>query len=549
MHLYTLLLCLAGIFCGLSLSAQPKYEIRATWLTTLGGLDFPSTKANSTAGIERQKQELCRILDELKQAHINTVLLQTRLRGDVIYPSSIETFAESLTGHEGRNPGYDLLEFAIQECHKRGMELHAWIVSIPIGNTRQVKLLGKHSVTKRHPSLCKLYKGTWYLDPGQPGTADYLADIVQELVSRYDIDGIHLDYIRYPERSEQFPDHTTFRKYGKGQNLKQWRRNNITRIVQRIYTKVKTVKPWVKVSSSPVGKYADTRRYSSYGWNAYETVCQDAQAWLKEGIHDIIFPMMYFPGNHFYPFALDWKENKNDRWTVPGLGIYFLHPKEKDWSLNEIIRQVYFTRNACLDGQAYFRNRFLLDNTKGVLDMLKNDFYQYPAFVPPMTWADSIAPSAPQNLKQDLHPTQIGFSWDPSKDNSSQPVHYRIYASNHYPVDISQPIHIVETRIEHTHYKTSLQKLYWAVTAVDRYGNESLPASFSTLSEETLPIFEYLPDIPQGGIMILYDATGTELFRTSDPHSSLMQKLEHGYYTIKVLTAQKECVQTGCIVR
>lgn len=544
-----ILLFLIGLLSCLSLSAQPKYEIRATWLTTLGGLDFPSSKATSSAGIGRQKQELCRILDELKQAHINTVLLQTRLRGDVIYPSNIETFAESLTGHEGRNPGYDLLEFAIQECHKRGMELHTWLVSIPIGNTRQVKLLGKHSVTRKHPSLCKLYKGTWYLDPGQPRTADYLASIVRELISRYDIDGIHLDYIRYPEHSEQFPDHTTFRKYGKGQNLKQWRRDNITRIVRRIYTEVKAVKPWVKVSSSPVGKYADTRRYSSYGWNAYETVFQDAQSWLKEGIHDILFPMMYFPGNHFYPFALDWKENKYQRWIVPGLGIYFLHPKEKDWSLDEIVRQVYFIRNTGLDGQAYFRNRFLLDNTKGVLDMLKNDFYQYPACIPPMTWADSIAPSAPGNPQLTKTKEQIRFCWSPSADNSQQSVYYRIYASNHYPVDIRQAAHIMETRIDSTSYTTTSSKLYWAVTAVDRYGNESSPLFFSTLSEEILPVWETLPDIPAGGSLILYDATGTELLHTSSPSSGLIQTLNPGFYRIKILSADGESILIGSIIR
>lgn len=109
----------------------------------LGRIRFPFKKATSPEGIRQQKQELCRILDRLQEAHFNTVLLQTRLRGDVIYPSAYEGFAESLTGHTGRNPGYDLLHFAIEECHKRGMELHAWIVAIPAGNSRQVKLHGK----------------------------------------------------------------------------------------------------------------------------------------------------------------------------------------------------------------------------------------------------------------------------------------------------------------------------------------------------------------------------------------------------------------------
>ena len=544
-----ILLFLTGLLCILPLHAQPKYEIRATWLTTLGGLDFPSVKANSPISIKKQKQELCHILDELKQANINTVLFQTRLRGDVIYPSSIETFSESLTGHEGHDPGYDLLNFAIQECHKRGMELHCWLVMIPIGNIRQVKLQGNYSVVKRHPQLCKLHKGTWYLDPGNPGTADYLVHIVHELISRYDIDGIHLDYIRYPEQAIHFPDHTTFRKYGKGQNLSQWRRNNITHIVRKIYTEIKSMKPWVKLSSSPVGKYSDTKRYSSYGWNAYETVYQDAQAWLKEGIHDALFPMMYFQGNHFYPFALDWKENKGNRWVIPGLGIYFLHSTDKKWNLDEIIRQIYFIRQINLNGQAYFRNRFLLNNTQGILSMLKNEFYKYPSVVPPMTWIDSIAPAKPDNLNISIQQNQISLSWNPSTDNSQQPVYYRIYASNHYPVHIDQATHIVETRIDSTHYTTLSPKLYWAVTAVDRYGNESTPAYANTISEKSIPFLDTFPNIPDHGTLILYDVTGTELFRTSDIQSNLIKKLGHGFYRIKVITDNGQSILEGSILR
>lgn len=387
-----LLIGLLFISSLLSLQAQPKEEIRATWLTTLGGMDWPTRKANSAKGIEAQKNELIRQLDALKAANFNTVLFQTRLRGDVIYPSTIETFAESLTGHTGKNPGYDPLQFAIEECHKRGLELHAWLVCIPIGNKRQVTLLGKNCVVKNQPALCKQFNGSWYLDPGNPGTADYLSRIAKEITSRYDIDGIHLDYIRYPEQGEKFPDKDTYRKYGKKQELKQWRRDNITRIVARIYAEVKQLKPWVKVSSSPIGKFNDTRRYSSFGWNAYSTVYQDAQKWLNDGIQDALFPMMYFQGNHFYPFALDWKENKNERWIVPGLGIYFLHPKEQNWKVDEIIRQIYFSRRIGLDGQAYFRNKFMLENTKGILDELTNHFYAYPAVVPPMRWTKGNPP-------------------------------------------------------------------------------------------------------------------------------------------------------------
>ena len=184
------------LLCIFSSKAQPKYEIRATWITTLGGMDWPRNKATNAEGIRRQQQEFCNILDQLKKAHFNTVMLQTRLRGDLIYPSRIETFPESLTGRTGRDPGYDPLAFAIEECHKRGMELHAWIVTIPAGNNRQVKLLGKNSIVRKNRKICKQHEGAWYLDPGHPETSDYLASIIQEIVSRYDIDGVHFDYIR-----------------------------------------------------------------------------------------------------------------------------------------------------------------------------------------------------------------------------------------------------------------------------------------------------------------------------------------------------------------
>ena len=359
------------------------------------------------------------------------------------------------------------------------MELHAWMVAIPIGNNRQIKLLEKNSVVKKQPSICIHYKDSWFLDPGNPKTDNYLAKLINEVVSRYDVDGIHFDYIRYPERAKDFPDHTSYRKYGKKKDLSQWRRDNMTRIVRRLYTEVKQIKPWVKVSCSPIGKYNDTGRYSSSGWNAYKEVYQDAQLWLKNGIHDALFPMMYFQGNNFYPFALDWQENKSGRWIIPGLGIYFLHPKEQDWKLDEIARQIYFLRNIKADGEAYFRNRFVMDNTKGLLDELQEHFYATPAVVPPMTWADSIAPTVPTDTRLNILDKGVKISWRASTDNMQEGgVYYRIYASNTYPVDTNMAENIVETRADGTEYTFCpaspwQEKMYWAITAVDRCGNES----------------------------------------------------------------------------
>lgn len=520
----------------LSIFSQVKHEIRASWITTIGGLDWPQVKANSPYSIKSQKEELCRQLDMLKNANFNTVLFQTRLRGDVIYPSIFETYAESLTGHTGKNPGYDVLKFAIEECHKRGMELHAWIVCVPIGNKRQVNLLGKNSVVKKNPEICKYFNGNWYLDPGNPGSARYLSNMVKEIVTNYDIDGIHLDYIRYPENGKDFPDNATFKKYGKGQDLSQWRRDNITNIVRKIYSDVKLLKPWVKVSSSPIGKYSDTSRYSSNGWNAYYAVYQDVQLWLKNGIQDIIFPMMYFKDNQFYPFVLDWQENKHGRWVVPGLGIYFLEERKMEWSQNEILRQIYFTRKHGLDGQAYFRNRFLTDNKSRLMENIHERFYKYPSVIPPMKWQDSIAPVSVSKGEYIFSPEYIILKWDTEGIKKAGGIYYRIYASSSYPVDTERAENIVCTRTDGNMFVCTegnpyFNKLYWTVCTVDRYGNESTPFEFNKPEKDDVQLLvNRMPDIPAGGHIIIEDGTGRELFKLSE--NDKLPQMKKGLYII-----------------
>ena len=308
----------------------PKHEVRAVWLTTIGGIDWPHTYAQSARSIEKQQNELRQILDQLQAAGINTVLLQTRVRGTVIYPSAYEPWDGCLSGHPGKSPGYDALQFAINECHRRGMELHAWIVTMPVGKW---DALGCKQLRKKMPRNIIRIKADGYMNPETQQTADYLAGICAEVTRAYDVDGIHLDYIRYPE---ELPKLKTMSR-DKG-------RDNITRIVRTISRRVKSIKPWVKMSCSPIGKYDDTQRYWSRGWNANTKVCQDAELWLRDGLMDELFPMMYFRDNDFFPFALDWKERSHGRIIVPGLGIYFMSPRERDWPLSDITRELEFLR-------------------------------------------------------------------------------------------------------------------------------------------------------------------------------------------------------------
>lgn len=483
-RIYLLIVFSFLILFNLSAQPVPKYEVRAAWITAVYGLDWPRTKATTPAGIQKQKEELVEILDKLKEANFNTVLFQARTRGDVLYKSDIEPYNSILTGKSGKDPGYDPLAFAVEECHKRGMECHAWMVTIPLGGRKHVASLGKQSVTRRQPKICVPYKREYFLNPGNPKTKEYLMSLVKEVVERYDVDGVHFDYLRYPERAFRFPDSYDYRKYGNGRSLDQWRRDNITEILRYIYKGVKQLKPWVKVSTCPVGKYRDTSRYSSKGWNAFHVVHQDVQGWLGEGIQDQIYPMMYFRGNAFYPFALDWQEQSNGRHVVPGLGVYFLHPSEGDWSLDEIQRQINFIRNHHLAGEAHYRVKFVTDNTQNLYDILQNDFYAYPALQPPMTWADSIAPSAPSELKaEQISEGYTRLRWKASTDNDKQNTPtYVVYASDELPVDTQNPANIVATGIRETEYIYApilpwTTRRHFVVTAIDRYGNESEPSA------------------------------------------------------------------------
>lgn len=483
-RIYLLIVFSFLILFNLSAQPAPKYEVRAAWITAVYGLDWPRTKATTPASIQKQKEELVEILDKLKEANFNTVLFQARTRGDVLYKSDIEPYNSILTGKSGKDPGYDPLAFAVEECHKRGMECHAWMVTIPLGGRKHVASLGKQSVTRRQPKICVPYKREYFLNPGNPKTKEYLMSLVKEVVERYDVDGVHFDYLRYPERAFRFPDSYDYRKYGNGRSLDQWRRDNITEILRYIYKGVKQLKPWVKVSTCPVGKYRDTSRYSSKGWNAFHVVHQDVQGWLGEGIQDQIYPMMYFRGNAFYPFALDWQEQSNGRHVVPGLGVYFLHPSEGDWSLDEIQRQINFIRNHHLAGEAHYRVKFVTDNTQNLYDILQNDFYAYPALQPPMTWADSIAPSAPSDLKAgQISEGYTRLHWKASTDNDKQNTPtYVVYASDELPVDTQNPANIVATGIRETEYIYAptlpwTTRRHFVVTAIDRYGNESEPSA------------------------------------------------------------------------
>lgn len=451
---------------------SPKYETRAVWLTTLFGLDWPHHKATDHASMLSQQDELSSTLDRLKAAGINTVMLQTRVRATTIYPSDIEPWDECLTGRGGGNPGYDPLAFAISECHKRGMELHAWVVALPIGKWNSY---GCRRLRKLHPKMVKKIDDEGYLNPEYESTSQYIADICAEIASRYDIDGLHFDYLRYPE---------TWSKKGHEDSG----RYNITHIAAVVSRRVKSLKPWAKISCSPIGKHDDLPRQSSKGWNARTRVCQDAQLWLDSHIMDQLYPMMYFRGENFYPFAFDWQQSAPQSHSiVAGLGIYQMDRQQQDWPLGDMIRQMSVCRSLGI-GQCFFRSQFFTSNTKGIYDFTASKFYKLHALTPPTPNPQGSKPNAPSALRQYSLGDTLLMEWTAPTPQyyTGADLYFTLYADNSWPVDIDNAQNIVAQHLQQCRIAIANppRGLYYAVTATDRFGTESSPCQQSNPYDE-----------------------------------------------------------------
>ena len=528
---------------------MPKRETRAVWLTTLANLDWPKTYARSAESIEQQKQELIDILNKYQKANINTVLLQARVRAATIYPSDIEPWDRCITGIEGRAPGYgyDPLAFAVTECHKRGMELHAWIATIPVGAKNS---LGCRTLKQKGFRIRNYATGS-YLDPADPSVAPYLASICGEIVRKYDVDGINLDYIRYPDgwprpsyRDGDTPDD---------------RRSNITTIVRAIHDEVKSIKPWVKMSCSPIGKHADLARYSSKNFNAHDRVSQEAQEWLKLGLMDQLYPMQYFRGDNYYPFLADWVENAYKREIVTGLGTYFLDPREGNWTLGDLTRQMYVSRDLGV-GHAHFRSYFLTANKQGVYDFEKqfNAVLSLTPTVQGVTSNGSVPQPINASLAERREDKSVTLAW------KAVSPYYNIYASYGYPVDTEDARNLLYARYtgQIINLKNVNPNFYFAVRGMDRYGHETAAlqensnnlttskSSVSLLANDgntvTLPAAAKLTDADHYVILSLQGVILRIVSAKSVRNNQLyIGSLSDGMYSLKVYNHKKKSFALG----
>ncbi len=456
-------------------SPSPATEIRAVWLTTNYGLDWPRNRFSQ----EMQKRELIGILDNLQKYHFNTVMFQVRARGEAFYHSKFNPLSSLIVSGGYGKADFDPLAFVIEEAHRRSMEVHAWMITYPLGSDKQVRSLGGKSIVRKNPSIVRKYKGEWFLDPGNPQTDNYLLHIVAEIVDNYDIDGIHFDYIRYPDNSRRFPDAAMYRLHGKGKSLEEWRRDNITRFVVKAYDLVKSKKRWVQISSSPLGRYRSING-SGRGWTAFETVFQDAASWLKMGKHDALYPMMYYKDHLFFPYLDDWMRYGNGRFIVPGLGVYQMI--ELSWSLRDITDQIDYSRRKASQGQIFFRTDNLLSNTKGVLNKME-EYYRYPAKLPAMTWLSDSVPEKVSDLRAEDVNGKLRLEW--ISPNVPPRATYNVYRSETDNLDVNKAENLLAAGLRQTHFEYAAvideKAYYYFVTVSDSYHNESpvcVPAFF-----------------------------------------------------------------------
>ncbi|MCM1096227.1 MAG: family 10 glycosylhydrolase, partial [Terasakiella sp.] len=279
-------------------AAGQRREFRGAWLQTVYRDDYArrSTAAN--------KAYLRAQLDSLQAAGINAVIFQVRPQADAFYASRLEPWSCYLCpGGKAPTPAWDPLQFVIDEAHARGMELHAWLNPYRITATRRQSVPAGH-IARRHPERTVRYDGRLYFDPGQPANRDHIASVVRDIVTRYDVDGIHFDdyFYPYPVKGVRFDDRASFSRHGKGMKLADWRRRNVDLLIEQIHDVIAAAKPWVVFGVSPFGIWrnaaTDPAGSPSSGLQNYDDLYADILMWARRGWIDYQLPQLYWPLDH-----------------------------------------------------------------------------------------------------------------------------------------------------------------------------------------------------------------------------------------------------------
>ena len=478
MHLRTALSCVLLTALLQAAPAQshagvpPKREVRAVWLTTTMGLDWPRTTDR-----DEQQASLREIVRALRKAHFNTIFFQARARGDAYYRSSFEPWAENLTGTLGKDPGWDPLAFLCAEAHAAGLELHVWFNVFKVRGAGTVPATIPPHPARSHPEWVLTYGGEGWIDPGIPEARSYLVNLVLDIARRYDVDGFNFDYCRYPGR--EFADGESYRRFGDGAPRDAWRKANIDRWISECYDRLTALRPLLKIGASPLGLAVPVGDSASGVMKEYS---QDACGWLKAGKLDYVAPQLYWDigasngDPDFAALLQTWQEHACGRQVYAGIGAY------KPDIFRQIPAQIDTARRAGSAGESFFRFSSIRSNST------LGEWYSTPAAIPPMPWKDTLAPAAPLTIGvSELATNVFQLEWVPPAPapDGEKPHHYLVYRwpSRQIPFDDPRSVAAITLHNETAYCDTvsapAGPTYYYAVSAVDRANNESPPSPVS----------------------------------------------------------------------
>ena len=524
------------LFSNLVYGQKPlKREFRGVWIASVANIDWPS-RPNLVP--ESQREEYRNILNHHQKNGINAVIVQVRPSADAFYKSDLEPWSEWLTGEKGKNPEpeYDPLTFMVEEAHERSMEFHAWlnpyraifdaekfyedtthihldtlkslILDLSSSDslntsgrlaesdyTDLLRLLGVDTtlLIYKHPEWFLQYGNKIYFDPGIPEVQMHIANVVKDIVTRYDVDAIHMDDYFYPYKiaGVEFPDSLAFRKYGStyAPDLKDfWRRENVNAIVKILNETIKSVKPYVKFGISPFGVWRNASvdpagSATKAGQTNYDDLYADVLKWQKEKWIDYVIPQIYwyrgFDLADYEILANWWNKNHHGVQVYIGQGLYRVNADSKTEAWRnpmEIPEQIKLNRSLPnIQGSCYFSSKSMVNNPLGVSDILRDNYYQYPALIPEMSWLNSLNPPKPE-IKE-IKNTRSGFTIEWENKNSA--VYYIVYRFKGKRVgDVEDPSNIISIQrktspfFEDKNVKRS-RKYTYVISALDRLYNES----------------------------------------------------------------------------
>ncbi len=470
----------------------PKREFRGAWLSTAWQTRY------RTMSPEQMKRYFVQSLDDLQAMGINAIIFQVRPQADAFYKSKYEPWSVHLSGTQGKAPagGFDPLAFLIDECHKRNMELHAWLNPYRVTTSVNDVLAGNH-IYYQQPELFVTYGGKIYFDPGLEGSRAHIRKVVKDIVMNYDVDAIHMDdyFYPYPIAGEEFPDDYSFQqtraKRGFKTNQKaDWRRDNVNLLIQEVKELLVETKPWVRFGISPFGIYRNKRSTpdgsgsATNGLQNYDDLYADVKLWVEKGWIDYNMPQLYWEIGHsaadYKTLVGWWAQHSNNRPLYIGQDVERTMNAIDGRGQSQLAEKMLLARSeSSLQGNCFWPAYSLLDKYKNADRELKNNYHRYPALIPAYTHMYGKQPKKVNKLKSEYTPTEHLLKWKSDADkyeptSARYYVVYRFAKGQRENLDNAQHIvGITRDTFLALPYEGGRNEYKYVVTAVDAFHNES----------------------------------------------------------------------------